>query len=149
MNDELNPKLREFEAKLRKLRPLDVSPPFCRPPRRRNVYVLAAASTVAAVVLAVVCLVPPPKEPVSLPSPPQIEPAVAVVPAKGLTIRQQLTQLLGEMNIATPIAEKRPEYPVVEIAVCNAPPPKIVESSVGRLPLRREEQMLMMLAAMP
>jgi len=130
MNDELNPKLREFEEKLRRLKPLDVAslrlktgvPAKCRWERAVRPIVYALLTTAAALVI--VCLIPQPHtEHIAPPRPtPQ---ASRSTPYAFPTMRQQLAQLFDEMNVAAPIAETKPEYRVVEIVVCDAPPTAI------------------------
>ena len=133
MTDELDPKLREFEAKLRRLKPYsadgrrqtaDGRRQFVGGRRRKFVVVCVAA----AIVLLVICLIPvllPPSNPPSAVSsadyrlPSAVSSADCHLPSQSL--RQQLVQLLDEMNVANPIAETKPEYPVVEIVVCDSP----------------------------
>jgi hypothetical protein len=76
-----------------------------------------------ATVLALVCLF---SQPQPLPIPPVVELTFVVDPLPSAvcrlpspSIRQQLAELLDEMTVADPIAEKKPVYPVVEIAVCG------------------------------
>jgi len=108
MTDELPPELRDFETKLRQLRPLNVSAPLVR--RSRQWKRLAASLwATAATILAIVCLIPQ-RQP--QPLPPQCYPVM----------QQQLADLLGEMHIADAVPKKKPVYPVVEIAVNDAPP---------------------------
>ena len=130
MTDDLDPKLRDFESKLRRLKPLSRDgrrqtadgSRFRRHSRVFRRYILATAVTV----LAIVCLLPqrqPQPSPVSSPMTGEpVAPVVLVavsVSEKLPTMRQQLTQLLGEIDVADAVPEKPPVYPVVEIAVCE------------------------------
>ncbi|MCL2004944.1 MAG: hypothetical protein FWG73_02160 [Planctomycetaceae bacterium] len=126
MTDELNPKLREFEAKLRQLKPLDVvrcakRTADCRRPSFRP-RIAAYALATATLAILVVCLLPQP-QPVQT----QFEPAVVLatapqaLPTTSPSIRQQFAQLLDELYVANSIAAAKPSYPVVEIVVCDAP----------------------------
>ena len=166
MNDELDPKLREFEAKLRRLKP------FCEDGRRleldgsrqtadgsrffsrySGVLLRYALPTAAAIVLAVVYLIPQPHPAVCrLPTadfnPPSavnnepstvFHPPSAVCRLPSATLRQQLAQLLDEMTVANPVAETKPEYQVVEIVVCNSPAPRVVAPSFGQMRFRGDE----------
>jgi len=141
MTDELDPKLRELEAKLRQLKPtvafddtvagsrLSSSrlPSIRRHSRRLSAAVcrlLSAVSLAAVTVLAVVCLIPQRQpQPTVLPVlPPKVEPVALAnaVPQRQptfSTMRQQFTQLLDEMHVANLPAEKKPVYPVIEIVV--------------------------------
>ena len=131
MTDDLDPKLRELEAKLRQLKP------FHGDGRRQTAdrsnfsrytgvvrrYVLATS----AIVLFVVCLISQ-REP-QLPEPPTVEPMIVAnelpsvvcrLPSNTMpspTMRQQLAELLDEMNVAELPMVAKPEYPVVEIVV--------------------------------
>gem|GEM_PF-2098214 len=160
MTDKLDPKLQEFEAKLRRLKPLDVArykKVGCRPPGgnvrysardtehassrlsptqppggRLPTYRIAAyALATAAMAIVVIVWLTPQPQPLSVL--PQIEPTIVTVvtvskpfqttsPITSPTMRQQLAELLDEMNVSDPIAEEKPNYPVVEIVVCDAPP---------------------------
>ncbi len=150
MNDELDPKLQEFEAKLRRLKPYSVPPPS-RPPRdwkRMIVYALATTTTA----IAIVCMTSP-QEPggiqepgVSAPgcvvfskvptirglTPPALE--MLTPPALAPTMRQQLQLLLDEMEVAHPVAERKPEYSVVEIAIDYSSNEPGTESVLRRSP---------------
>jgi len=126
MPNDLDPKLRELEAQLRRLKP------FRRDGRRQSAdsrrlrRIVAAVITTAATVLILVCLYPQPPvlPPVFQPIPESVLVATtdplpsAVCRLPSPSMRQQLTELLDEMTVADPIAEKQPIYPVVEIAVC-------------------------------
>ena len=89
-----------------------------------------ALATAAMAIVVIVWLTPQP-QPLSVL--PQIEPTIVTVvtvskpfqttsPITSPTMRQQLAELLDEMNVSDPIAEEKPNYPVVEIVVCDAPP---------------------------
>jgi len=146
MNDELDPKLQEFEAKLRRLKPLtvagSVSDRLERPKTGRlRSRLLFGVLVTAAIVLIVICLIPPSEPlPVSSPLPPPVEPVV-IAPKPFPTMRQQLGQLLDEMRVAKGPEEKQAEYPVVEIAVCNSPV-STVNPPFERTRWRIEEQLM-------
>jgi len=71
---------------------------------------------------------------------PLLPSAVCRLPSPNM--RQQLVQLLDEMNVAElPIVAKR-EYPVVEIVVQTSPP-QIATPTFERVRWRVEEEMLM------
>jgi hypothetical protein len=124
MTAELDPKLRDFEAKLRRLKPLASRsgvPAKWTLAKFAAVCRLPSAVCAAAVILlAIVCLIPR-QQP--QPVPPMVELAIPVavktVSEELPTMRQQLAQLLDEMNVADAVPEKKPVYPVVEIAVCD------------------------------
>jgi hypothetical protein len=129
MTDDLDPKLRELEANLRRLKP------FRGDGRRQTAdrsnfsrytgvvrrYVLATS----AIVLFVVCLIPQREpqlpEPTVVAIPDSLLPsAVCPLPSDTMpspTMRQQLTELLAEMNVAELSTVAKVEYPVVEIVV--------------------------------
>ena len=167
MTTELDPKLRKFEAKLRQLKPLDVARHsrasgnpdnrlcsldsrlrgndgvFAHYWHRIAGYVLATTVTA---VLVIVWFTPQPQ-----PLPPHVEPTIVAVvavpqsfPTTSPTMRQQLAALLDEMNVANPIAETKPVYPVVEIVVCDAPPKATVPVPRERVRFRGAEQALLM-----
>ena len=164
MTTELDPKLREFETKLRQLKPLAVAsrneqqpiraatgrsrlqsqPSGCgsdslsSPGGRRPIYRIAAYALATATAATVIVWLTPQPQP--LPVLPQVEPTIVAVvavptplPTASPTMRQQLAALLDEMNVADPIAETKPVYPVVEIVVCDAPPKATVPLPVGTL----------------
>ena len=145
MTDKLDPKLQEFEAKLRRLKPLDVSRQkrgwsAAQSPGSGAYRIAAYALAAATAAMVIVWLTPQPQPLLVLP---QIEPTVvaAVTVPKPLTttsptMRQQLAALLDEMNVADPIAETKPVYSVVEIVVCNAPPKATVLLPVERVRFR-------------
>jgi len=168
MTDELDPKLQDFEAKLRRMKPLESEKVGCLPPggnvgdsrlwsgerppnfqcgvphataRRSVAYQPVCVLVAAAAVLAIICLIPQPN---TIPlTPPasnlQSEPSSLQPPASSLALRQQLALLLDEMAVANPVAETKPEYPVVEIVVCDSPLPRNVAPSFGRMRLRGDE----------
>lgn len=150
MNDELDPKLQEFEAKLRRLKPYSVPPPS-RPPRdwkRMIVYALATTATAL-----IVWLATSPQEPGAFSEPGASPPGDVALSRgsalRGLTpparsMREQLKQLLDEMDVADPVAEKKPKYPVIEIAVSDAPPKENISPPFERLRLRFDEHELSM-----
>jgi len=129
MTDDLDPKLRELEVNLRRLKP------FRGDGRRQTAdrsnfsrytgvvrrYVLATS----AIVLFVVCLIsqrePQLPEPTVVAIPDSLLPsAVCRLPSNTMpspTMRQQLAKLLDEMNVAELPMIAKPEYPVVEIVV--------------------------------
>jgi antitoxin (DNA-binding transcriptional repressor) of toxin-antitoxin stability system len=125
MTEDLDPKLQEFESKLRRLKPLECE--SLRPLRlcgknknyRRGAkYAKGAAwfCATAIAVLVIVCLIPEPQSVV-----PKVEQIVVnEPPITPPTIRQQLTQMIDEMYAGVPITDTKPVYPVVEIVVCDA-----------------------------
>ena len=176
MTDDLDPKLQELEAKLRRLKPLAVG---CRPPggnvgdsrlrcrvphttARRSVAYLRTAyilGATAATILVLVWLLPqnPPQ-----PLPPIVEPMIVAnelpsalcrLPSNTMpspTMRQQLAELLDEMNVAE-LPTVKPEYPVVEIVVQTESVSRYTGTENGRPQQRFErtrwrydEEMLMM-----
>jgi len=157
MTDDLDPKLREFEAKLRRLKPLQVG---CRPPggnvgdsrpapgRRIDVPVgyrrpiarrsIAYLLTAAVAVLALVCLLPL-QQPPEQASEPLLPSAVSCLPSPSM--RQQLAELLDEMNVAE-LPTVKPEYPVVEIVV-QTTAPQIATPTFERIRWRMDEEMLL------
>jgi len=163
MTDDLPPKLREFEAKLRQLKPLEPSfVPFVEPLRpswldfttkstkvsqraqRRIIAVLATAATI----LAIVWLIPqqqPTEQVIHITSQPIPETAEllpsAISPLPSSNMRQQLAELLDEMNVAELQTVAKREYPVVEIVV-QTNPPQIVMPMGERMRWRWEEEML-------
>ena len=142
MTEKLNPKLQEFEAKLRQLKPLNTSIPLQRPSRfyRFHNWHRIAACVLAITAIVIVWLTPRPQP---LPVLPQIEPTVVAavaIPKPFPTVRQQFAQLLDEMNVADPIAEMKPVYSVIEIVVCNTLPEPIAPLPIERLRFRMLEQ---------
>jgi hypothetical protein len=108
----------DFESKLRRLKPFRGDGRRQTADGRRFRRIAYALVAVAATVLVIVCLIPQQEK---------LQNAkTTVIPAKaGIQtldvvspkMRQQLAQLLDEMSVANPIAEEKPVYPVVEIAV--------------------------------
>ena len=128
MTDELDPKLRELEAKLRRLKPATAN---VQRHRRHSRWLpsvavcrlLSAVSLTATTVLVLVCLIPQrqPTVTVSVVESVAVADPVPQYQAAFPTMRQQLTQLLDEMDVADQSAAKTPEYPVIEIVVRNSP----------------------------
>jgi len=147
MTDELDPKLRELEAKLRRLKPFVGDGRLQTADRSRfsrytgvvSRYILATAATV----LVLVWLFPqkPPTEQVFEPLLPS---AVCRLPSANM--RQQLAELLDEMNVAELPAATKPVYPVVEIVVQTTVRPQTADGRRLEFSIRRnlfDEEMLM------
>ncbi len=146
MTDELDPKLREFETRLRRLKPYCVSP--SRPPRDWK-RIIACTLATTATALAIVCMTPTSQDPSGAPSGGIASSKVPLhqgltPPAPASTMRQQLTRLLAEMDVTNPVAERKPEYPVIEIAVNDAPPKENISPPFERLRLRFDDHELSM-----
>ena len=172
MTDELDPKLRELEAKLRRLKPFvgDGRRQTADGSRRKRCGSISAAVcgqpsavlATAATILALVWWFPqqPPTQqglPIAYQTildtmtaattDPLLPSAVCRLPSSACRLpspnmRQQLAQLLDEMNVAElPMVAKR-EYPVVEIVVQTSPPPMDMPT-LERMRWRFDEQMLM------
>jgi len=133
MTDDLDPKLREFEAKLRQLRP------FVEDSRRQTAdgsrfsrytgIVPRCIAATAATVLALIWLIPQPQpteQVLHITSQPIPEIAdllpSAVCRPPSPNMRQQLAELLDEMNVAELPTVAKQEYPVVKIVVQTNPP---------------------------
>ena len=158
MTDDLPPKLREFEAKLRQLKPFCLTTENTENARRarRNVpnlrvfrepsvpSVVKIALATAATILALVWLFPQPQptEQVSVPLLPsavcRLPSPVAADPLPSSNMRQQLAELLDEMNVAELQTVAKREYPVVEIVV-QTNPPQVVTPMGERIRWRWDE----------
>lgn len=127
MNDPLDPKLRDFEKRLRTLRPLEVNLPSPKPKQRRYFRNVFSASSVA-VVLVVVAIVffgfreqPTAEQPgpvavtVDMVSPTEL-PEFLETPIFS-TVRSQLVTLLNELPPVAAEPARREDYPVIEITV--------------------------------